>query len=152
MLAKPKEAAPTITFRSHSWVVRLIAAGITAKMLAVALDASGGPSSAAPVVIAFLLALGFSIPVALLVWDQRRGVHVGTDGVRAVSANGSAFVSWAEIAGFEISPYRAGTFAVYAVRQDGSRVALGDTARWPYQRAAVERVRDQLVGYRERRS
>jgi hypothetical protein len=90
--------------------------------------------------------MGFLIPVALLVWDHGRGVHVRTDGVRAVDASGSTFLSWREIARFEIRRYWVGSLAVYATRQDGSRVALGDTARWPYQRKAVERMRDELVG------
>jgi hypothetical protein len=90
------------------------------------------------------------IPIVLLVWDHRRGAHVGEDGITSVSANGSKFLAWPDIAAFEIADYIAGMIAVFAIRRDGTRVALSDTARWPYQRKAVEQIRDQLAGYRER--
>ena len=72
------------------------------------------------------------------------------DGVQSISANGSRFLPWPEIAAFEIGTYVAGTIAVFVIRRDGTRVALGDTARWPYQRKAVEHVREQLARYGER--
>jgi hypothetical protein len=102
------------------------------------------------VVIALLVGLGLLIPIALLVWDHRRGVHVRDDGIKSVSANGSKFLAWPDIVAFEIADYIAGMIAVFAICRDGTRVALGDTARWPYQRQAVEQIRDQLAGYRER--
>jgi hypothetical protein len=90
------------------------------------------------------------IPVALLMWDHRRGVHVLSKGIRSVSANGSSFILWNEIAGFETDGYKAGTIVVVAVCQDGTRIPLGDTARWPYRRKSVEQVRDKLIDYKER--
>lgn len=135
-------------FRAHSWIVRLAAAGIAAMVISPLFGRSSHGSSW--VLITLLLGLGLLIPVALLVWDRQRGVHVREDGIRSVGANGSTFVPWSEIAEFNIGRYVAGTIAVFAVRQDGTRAALGDTARWPYQRSGVEQIRDQLASYRER--
>ena len=95
------------------------------------------------------MALGLAIPAALLVWDRQRGVHVRRDGIRTVSANGSRFLDWRDIEGFEVDRYMAGTLAVFAVGRDGARIPLGDTARWPYQREDVERVGDELAHYRD---
>jgi hypothetical protein len=109
-------------------------------------DSASGTSTG---VVVFLVGLGLLIPVALLVWDSRRGVHVCENGIRSVSPYGSWFIPWTDIAAFETDSYAAGMIAVFAKRPDGTRVALGDTARWPYQRHAVEQIRDQLTSYRE---
>jgi hypothetical protein len=100
-------------------------------------------------VIVFLFALAFLIPAVLLVWDHRRGVHVREDGILSISANGSKFLEWRDVAAFEIDAYVAGTIAIFAVCSGGNRIALGDTARWSYQRRSVERIKDELDGYRE---
>jgi hypothetical protein len=152
MLGRASTAVATVfTFRAHSWIVRAAAVGTGLIVVSPLLKSSGdSPSAASRPVIGVLLGLGLLIPVALLVWDHQRGTHVREDGIRSVGANGSRFLAWPEIAGFEIDAYVAGTIAVFAIRQDGARVALSDTARWPYQRKAVERVRDQLAGYWER--
>ena len=113
------------------------------------LASSGGSSSAPWWVTTLLVMLGLLIPLALLVWDRQRGVHVLDGGIRSVGANGSRFVPWGEVAAFEIDPYIAGTLAVFVVSEDGSRVALSDTARWRYQRRVVEQTRDQLNEYRK---
>jgi hypothetical protein len=151
MLGRAPAATPVVcTLRSHSWIVRLAAGAIAVGIVVRALKSSWGHTTGASWVIAFLLVLGLLIPVALLIWDYQRGVHVREDGIRSVSANGSRFLAWPEIAEFEIGAYVAGTIAVFVLRQDGTRVALGDTARWPYQRKAVEQMRNRLAGYRER--
>jgi hypothetical protein len=150
MLSRTPAATPVVcTLRAHSWIVRLAAGAIVVGIVVRALKSSWGHTTGASWVIAFLLVLGLLIPVALLIWDYQRGVHVREDGIRSVSANGSRFLAWSEIAEFEIGAYVAGTIAVFALRQDGTRVALGDTARWPYQRKSVEQMRDQLDGYRK---
>jgi hypothetical protein len=141
----------TCTFRAHSWVVRVAAAGTAIVILLPVLRSSRvGSGRASGVLIAFLVGLGLLIPIALLVWDHRRGVHVGEDGIRSVGANKSRFLAWSDIATFEIADYVAGMIAVFAICRDETRVALSDTARWPYQRQAVEHIRDELAGYRER--
>ena len=141
-------SAELCTFRSHSWIVRLAAAGITVMLISRVLTASPDSSSGTRwTVIALLLGLGLLIPVVLLAWDHQRGIHVREDGIRSVGANGSRFLPWSEIAGFEIGAHIGGTIAVFASRGDGTRVVLGDNARWPYQRTAVEHVRDKLVDY-----
>jgi hypothetical protein len=151
MLGRASAATPVVcTLRAHSWIVRLAAGAIAVGIVVRALKSSWGHTTGASWVISFLLVLGLMIPVALLIWDYQRGVHVREDGIRSVSANGSRFLAWPEIAEFEIGAYVAGTIAVFALRQDGTRVALGDTARWPYQRKAVEGMRDQLTSYRGR--
>jgi hypothetical protein len=151
MLGRDPQSNDTIsTFRKHRWIVRLLALWATVAILVPMLKALIGSSRAPWWVIVLLGTLGLMIHVALLVWDGRRGVHVINKGIRSVSANGSRFIPWSEIAGFEIDGYMAGTIVVFAVRQDGARVPLGDTARWPYQRKSVEQIRDQLAGYRER--
>lgn len=150
MLGREAQSSATVcTFREHRWIVRLMALWATVAIFLPMLKALVGSSRAPWWVIVSLGGLGLMIPVALLVWDHRRGVHVLDKGIRSVSANGSRFIPWSEIAGFEIDGYIAGTIAVFAVRQDGARVPLGDTARWPYQRKSVEQVRAQLSGYRE---
>jgi hypothetical protein len=108
-----------------------------------------GSGRASWVLTALLVGLGLLVPIALLVWDHRRGVHVGEDGIRSVGANRSRFLAWSDIATFEIADYIAGMIAVFAICRDGTRVALSDTARWPHQRRAVEHIMDQLAGYRE---
>ncbi len=145
MLGRRTPTAPdVVTFSGHSWIVRLVAAGITLRFVLMAVSSSGGGT-----VVVVLFGVGLVMPVALLVWNRQRGVHVRADGIRSVSANGSRFLAWSEIAGFEVDPYIAGTIAVHARRPDGSRVALSDTARWPYQRAAVEHIWDELSRYRD---
>jgi hypothetical protein len=74
---------------------------------------------------------------------------VREEGVSSVSVNGSKLLAWRDITAFEIDGYIGGTVAVFARRQDGTRVALGDTARWPYQRQSVEQVKSELERYRE---
>lgn len=138
------------TFRAHSWIIRTFAGLLTIAIVLRILASSGGSSGRARVVIVFLFALALLIPIALLLWDGRRGVHVREDGILSVTANGSKFLAWKEIASFEIDAYRAGTIVIFALCSNGARVALGDTARWPYQRRSVERIRDELTSYRER--
>jgi hypothetical protein len=152
MARRSADGAATVrTFRAHSWIVRLAAAGITVVILSSAFISRGGHSSRAPwPLIAFLVALGLCIPVALLVWDAQRGVHIRPDGIRSVGPKGSRFVAWSEIDRFDIAPYVAGTIAVFADRSDGDPIALADTARWRYQRGAVEELRDELDGFRAR--
>ncbi len=138
-------------FRAHSWIVRTAAVGIAVIILLPVLESGrGGPSKASWSVIALLVGLGLLIPMALLLWDRQRGIYVREDGIKSVGANGSRFLAWSEIAAFEIADYVAGTIVVSAIREDGTRVALSDTARWPYQRKTVEHTRDQLAAYRER--
>jgi hypothetical protein len=152
MLGRPNTDSLTVVrFRAHSWIVWIVAIWITIGLFSAGLKAFQSNSSEAHwLVLTFLLGLGLLIPVALLVWDHQRGVHVREDGIRSVGANGSRFLAWSDIAGFEIDAYIAGTIAVVAVRRDGVRVALSDTARWPYRRKAVEQMRDRLAGYWER--
>jgi hypothetical protein len=144
-------ATTVCRFRAHSWIVRIAAVGIAIIILLPALESRGGGSSKASwPVIALLVGLGLLIPIALLLWDRQRGIHVREDGIKSVSANGSKFLAWSDIAAFEIADYVAGTIVVSAIREDGTCVALSDTARWPYQRKTVEHTRDQLAAYRER--
>lgn len=151
MLDRGAQSSATVcTFREHRWIVRLLALWATVAILIPVLKALVGPSRGPWWVIVSLGVLGMMIPAAVLVWDHRRGVHVLDSGIRSVTANGSRFMPWGEIAGFEIDGYIAGTIAVFVVQRDGDRVPLGDTARWSYQRKSVERVRDQLTGYEER--
>jgi len=126
-----------------------VATAVTVAIVLRIVASSGGASAGARVVIILLFALALLIPVALLIWDRRRGVHVREDGILSVGANGSKFLGWKEITAFEIDAYVAGTVAIFAACEDGKRVALSDTARWPYQRRSVEQVRDELVRYRE---
>ena len=150
MLGKKASSEKTLcTFRAHSWIIRVFATVLTVTIVLRILASSGGSSSGSQVAIVFLFALALLIPTALLVWDQRRGVHVREAGILSISANGSKFLEWKDVAAFEIDAYVAGTIAVFAVCSDGNRVALGDTARWSYQRRSVERVKDELDGYRE---
>lgn len=145
------DATETCTIRAHSCIVRLAAAGTAIVILLPVFRSSRvGSGRASWVLVAFLVGLGLLIPIALLVWDRRRGVHVGEDGIRSIGANRSRFLAWSDIATFETADYIAGMVAVFAICQDGTRVALSDTARWPYQRPAVEQIRDRLAGYRER--
>lgn len=141
---------PICTFREHSWVVRLAALGVTAMLVRALVASTGGSSSGPWWLKVLLIALGLLIPVALLAWDRQRGVHVLANGIRSVGANGSRFLPWGDVARFEIDSYIAGTIAVFAVRQDGRRIGLSDTARWRYKRRTVEEMRDRLSGYRER--
>jgi hypothetical protein len=120
---------------------------IFARALAMAVDAHGGETSSATVVIVVLIGISLLLPVALLVWDHARGVHVYEEGIKSVGANSSVFIAWPAIKAFEIGPRPFGTLAVFAVRSDGTREPLGDTTRWPYQRKSVERVRDELERY-----
>lgn len=151
MLGREAQSSVAVcTFREHRWIVRLMALWATVAILIPVLKGLVGSSRGPWWMIVSLGGLGLMIPVALLVWDHRRGVHVLDRGIRSVSANGSKFIPWSEVAGFEIDSYIAGTVAIFAVQQNGARVPLGDTARWSYQRKAVEQVRDQLAGYRER--
>lgn len=133
-------------------MVRLAAAATAAIILVPTLTGSNhhSASGTSTGVVIIFIGLGLLIPVVLLVWDRRRGVHVCEDGIRSVGPYGSRLLAWTDIAGFETGSYVAGMIAVFAVRSDGTRVALGDTARWPYQRRAVEQIRDQLSNYRER--
>ena len=150
MLAKPGEKGSTIRlFRAHSWIVRLVAAATLVIVVLPVATARGASPRTSWVLVGALLALGLAIPAALLVWDRQRGVHVRRDGIRSVSANGSRFLDWRDIQRFEIDKYMGGTLAVFAVSRDGARIPLGDTARWPYQRESVERVRDELADYRD---
>jgi hypothetical protein len=139
------------TFRAHSWIVRMAAVAVAVIILVPTLTGSNyhSASGTSTGVVIFLIGLGLLIPVGLLLWDSRRGVHVYEDGIRSVGAYGSRFLPWTDIAAFETESYAAGMIAVFAKRSDGTRVALGDTARWPYQRRAVEQTRDQLTSYRE---
>jgi 4-amino-4-deoxy-L-arabinose transferase-like glycosyltransferase len=149
MLDKKTSSSKTLcTFRAHSWIVRLVAAILTVTVILRILALSGGSSADAGVVIVLLFALGVLIPVALLVWDHRRGVHVREGGILSVGANGSKFLSWKDLASFEIDAYIAGTIAIFAVCGNGSRLVLSDTARWRYQRRSVEQIMDELVRYR----
>lgn len=156
MLGRSTAAVPTVaTLRSRAqgWALRLTAAVIAARFiqqLVHALESSRPHSAGTWVVVGLLLAVGFSIPVAILVFDHERGVHVREDGIRSVSASGSSFLAWPEIAGFDVRPYWIGSVAVYATRPDGARVPLGDTARWAHLGGDVEHTRDELVSYRER--
>ena len=150
MFGRVAPSATTLcTFRAHSWIVRLVAAVMIVVIVLRIMASSGGASGAARVVIVILFGLSVVIPIALLAWNHRRGVHVREDGIQSISANGSRFLPWPEIVAFQIGPYVVGTIAVFAIRRDGTRVALSNTARWPYQRQAVEHIRDQLAGYRE---
>lgn len=139
------------TFRAHSWIVRIAAVAATAIILVPTLTGSNhhSASGASTGVVIFLIGLGLLIPIALLVWDSRRGVRVCEDGIRSVGPYGSRFLAWTDIAAFETDSYTAGMIAVFAKRPDGTRVALGDTARWPYQRPAVEQIEEQLTSFRE---
>jgi hypothetical protein len=138
------------TFRAHSWIVWVAAAAITVKLLLRVLDTSGAHAQEGTAALIFLHGLTLLLPVALIVWDRQRGVHVRADGIKCVSANGSRFLAWRDIKAFEIDAYAAGTLAVFAQRQDGTSVALGDTSRWPYQRRSVEQIKRELESYRER--
>jgi len=150
MLDREAQSSPILcTFREHRWIVRLLALWATVAILIPVLKALIGSSRGPWWVIVSLGVLGMMIPAAVLVWDHRRGVHVLNNGIQSVSANGSRFIPWNEIAGFEIDGYIAGTNAVFVVQQNGARVPLGDTARWSYQRRSVERVKGELDGYRE---
>jgi hypothetical protein len=138
------------TFRAHSWIVRIAAAAAAAIILVPTLTGSNHSASGASTgVVIFFIGLGLLIPIALLVWDSRRGVRVCEDGIRSVGPYGSRFLAWTDIAAFETDSYTAGMIAVFAKRPDGTRIALGDTARWPYQRPAVEQIKEQLTSYRE---
>lgn len=130
-------------------MVRLAAAATAVIILVPTLTDSNhhSASGTSTGVVIFLIGLGLLIPVALLVWDSRRGVHVCEDGIRSVGTSGSRFLAWTDIAAFETDSYTAGMIAVFAIRPDGTRVVLGDTARWPYQRRAVEQTKDQLASY-----
>jgi hypothetical protein len=145
------KAMTVCTFRAHSWIVRLAATATAIIILAPVLSsATHRSSSGRPAfLVACLVGLGLLIPAALLFWDHQRGVHVREDGIWSVSPSGSRFLAWEDIAKLEVGDYLAGMIAVVAVRHDGTRVALGDTARWPYKRHAVEQTRDQLEAYRE---
>jgi hypothetical protein len=151
MLDREAQSSVTVrTFREHRWIVRLLALWAAVAILIPVLKALIGSSRGPWWVIVSLGVLGMTIPAAVLVWDHRRGVHVLHNGIRSVSANGSRFISWSEIAEFQIDGYIAGTNAIFVVQQNGARMPLGDTARWSYQRKSLEQVRDQLAGYKQR--
>src|SRR5215831_12621583 len=111
MLGRARDT-PIYTFRQHSWIIRLLALGTTITLAQAVLKSPTGSSRAPWWLIAFLIALGLSIPLALLVWDRQRGVHVLDDGIRSVGANGSRFIPWSEIAAFEIDGYVVGSVVV----------------------------------------
>ena len=113
MLGRAKGTAATIcTLKAHSWIVRLAAMGIAILVVSPVLKSTKGMSGTAGLVIVFLLGLGLLIPVALLVWDHQRGVHVREDGIRSVGANGGRFFAWSDIDRFEIHPHIGGTIAI----------------------------------------
>ena len=126
----------------------MLALIIIARVIVLAANTNGGRSTAGTAVIVALICLGIAAPLAVLVWNQLRGVHIYAGGIKSVGANSAIFVTWREIASFDTGPYLLGTIAVFVVYTDGKRVALGDTTRWPYQRAALERVRDELESCR----
>src|SRR5580700_8841462 len=79
---------------------------------------------AGDVLFAALAMIGAAGSLALVVWTTGFEVRVSDAGVMSVRLRAIELIRWQQIDRFEVDRYKSSPYAVYAVLDDGSRVAL----------------------------
>jgi hypothetical protein len=131
-----------MTPRSLGYAIAAVAAFSLLSGAVGGLGASRGAAS--DLLFGALVALGVAAPLALLAWTHGYEVRVYDAGVMSIGLSTVQLIRWQDLERFEVDGYRSSPYAVYAVLNDGSRVALEALRGGSSQGARIEQFRDEL--------
>jgi hypothetical protein len=101
-------------------------------------------SIGADVLFAALAVAGAAASLAIAAWARAAEVRAYDAGLMSIGLTSVALIRWQDVERFEVDRYRSSPFAVYAVLDDGSRVALEPLRGGSSQGKRVHQLSDDL--------